>query len=154
MNQSKIKKPLSEKTVDELRAHIITLDGKGKEFKNSYLNELLRRVSAGRGKLMTEKLIHEDELPDDMTQKEYDEWYKKSYIPGGVGCRVGVRPEKSKYLVVSAEWLDAIEKKYHDIVYDINNPKESKEYIEAKGILAMVLAIKDKSQPFTPTEEN
>lgn len=33
--------------------------------------------------------MHEDELPADMPRKDYDEWFKRSWIPGGVGCRVG-----------------------------------------------------------------
>ena len=34
-------------------------------------------------------IMHEDELPADITAIEYSEWYKKSFIPGGVGVRVG-----------------------------------------------------------------
>jgi hypothetical protein len=33
--------------------------------------------------------MHEDDLPEDMTADEYDRWYEQSYVPGGVGCRVG-----------------------------------------------------------------
>jgi hypothetical protein len=33
--------------------------------------------------------MHEDELPDDMTSEEYSEWFDKSWIPDGIGCRVG-----------------------------------------------------------------
>ena len=42
------------------------------------------------------KLIHEDDLPEDMTQTEYDAWFETSYVPGGVGCRVGYWPLPGK----------------------------------------------------------
>jgi hypothetical protein len=35
-----------------------------------------------------ENLIFEDELPE-MTDEQYSDWYDKSFIPGGIGCRVG-----------------------------------------------------------------
>jgi len=41
---------------------------------------------------MPEKdLIHEDELPPDISQEDYDRWYAQSFVPDGVGCRVGPR---------------------------------------------------------------
>ncbi len=33
--------------------------------------------------------VHEDELPKSITDEQYAAWYKRSWIPGGVGCRVG-----------------------------------------------------------------
>lgn len=33
-------------------------------------------------------IMYEDDLPH-MTDEKYDEWYEKSFIPGGVGVRVG-----------------------------------------------------------------
>jgi hypothetical protein len=36
-------------------------------------------------------MMFEDELPDDMTNDDYDEWYKWSRVPDGVGCRMGPR---------------------------------------------------------------
>ena len=33
--------------------------------------------------------MHEDELPANLTDEQYAEWFAKSLIPGGVGCRVG-----------------------------------------------------------------
>lgn len=34
---------------------------------------------------------HEDELPDDMTNADYDEWFDLSYVDG---VRLGPRPER------------------------------------------------------------
>lgn len=44
-----------------------------------------RRKSSG----VPTEYMHEDELPEDIPQADYDEWYKRSYVPDGVGCRVG-----------------------------------------------------------------
>ena len=38
--------------------------------------------------------MFEDELPDDLTDLEYNLWFKKSYIPDGVGCRVGPKVKR------------------------------------------------------------
>lgn len=35
--------------------------------------------------------MHEDELPRNMSDEEYDAWYEHSHVPGWVGCRVGPR---------------------------------------------------------------
>jgi hypothetical protein len=35
--------------------------------------------------------IHEDELPSNMPKEDYDKWFAQSWIPDGVGCRVGPR---------------------------------------------------------------
>ena len=35
-----------------------------------------------------EAQVHEDELPP-MTDEQYDAWFALSYIPDGVGCRMG-----------------------------------------------------------------
>lgn len=32
--------------------------------------------------------VHEDELPA-MTDEQYDAWFAVSYVPDGVGCRIG-----------------------------------------------------------------
>lgn len=41
--------------------------------------------------------MHEDELPEDMPQADYDEWYARSFVPGGVGCRIGPKyPTEAK----------------------------------------------------------
>lgn len=40
---------------------------------------------------MTDELINEDELPTELSDYEYAQWFKHSFIPGGVGCRVGPR---------------------------------------------------------------
>ncbi|MCP4604514.1 MAG: site-specific DNA-methyltransferase [Proteobacteria bacterium] len=39
-------------------------------------------------------VVHEDDLPKDLPKAQYDNWFKTSYIPGGVGCRVGPRHGK------------------------------------------------------------
>ena len=36
-------------------------------------------------------LMNEDELPEDITDAEYSAWFARSFIPGGIGCRVGPR---------------------------------------------------------------
>lgn len=36
-----------------------------------------------------ERFMYEDDLPANMPRKDYDDWYAKSYVPGGVGVRVG-----------------------------------------------------------------
>jgi hypothetical protein len=33
--------------------------------------------------------MHEDQLPVNMPKEDYDKWYAQSWIPEGVGCRVG-----------------------------------------------------------------
>lgn len=33
--------------------------------------------------------MHEDELPENMPQSDYDEWYERSFVPDGLGVRVG-----------------------------------------------------------------
>lgn len=33
--------------------------------------------------------MHEDDLPVDMPQADYDKWYARSFVPDGIGCRVG-----------------------------------------------------------------
>lgn len=33
--------------------------------------------------------IHEDELPEDISEELYAAWFARSWVPGGVGCRVG-----------------------------------------------------------------
>lgn len=33
--------------------------------------------------------IHEDTLPDDMSDADYGEWFGRSFVPGNVGCRMG-----------------------------------------------------------------
>ena len=33
--------------------------------------------------------VHEDELPSGISQEDYDKWYAQSWVPDGVGCRVG-----------------------------------------------------------------
>ena len=33
--------------------------------------------------------IHEDELPNDLTDDEYEWWFKNSHVPDGVSCRMG-----------------------------------------------------------------
>ena len=35
------------------------------------------------------RMIFEDSLPDDLTDDEYNIWYEHSFVPDGVGCRVG-----------------------------------------------------------------
>ena len=35
------------------------------------------------------KVIHEDTLPEDISDELYAKWFALSYIPDGVGCRVG-----------------------------------------------------------------
>ena len=53
--------------------------------KTTHTNEL---DTGNRMKL--ESIMYEDELPDEMTQEQYDAWYEKSFILGGrVGVRVG-----------------------------------------------------------------
>ena len=42
--------------------------------------------------------VFEDELPEDMTDADYDEWYGFSCVPGNVGCRVGPPVERCKTL--------------------------------------------------------
>ena len=32
--------------------------------------------------------VHEDELPP-MTDEQYDSWFALSYLPNGIGCRIG-----------------------------------------------------------------
>ena len=34
-------------------------------------------------------VVYEDDLPDDMTDEQYENWYRTSYVPDGLGCRVG-----------------------------------------------------------------
>lgn len=53
-------------------------------------NSLTERLHAG-------PIMFEDDLPIDLTHAEYEKWYAKSFVPGGVGCRVGpVVVSKSK----------------------------------------------------------
>jgi hypothetical protein len=33
--------------------------------------------------------VHEDKLPEDFTDEDYNEWFKMSYILAIIGCRVG-----------------------------------------------------------------
>lgn len=40
--------------------------------------------------------MHEDDLPEDMPQADYDEWYEQSFVPDGVGCRVGPKYPKQE----------------------------------------------------------
>jgi hypothetical protein len=40
-------------------------------------------------RVMEGDLMHEDELPENMPQADYDKWYAQSFVPDGVGCRVG-----------------------------------------------------------------
>lgn len=47
--------------------------------------------------------IHEDTLPEDMSDEDYGEWFGRSFVPGGVGCRVGPPVQR----VVPAERLDS-----------------------------------------------
>lgn len=44
---------------------------------------------SGSGQEAERKYMHEDELPEDMPQADYDEWYKRSFVLDGVGGRVG-----------------------------------------------------------------
>ncbi len=37
----------------------------------------------------SERFINEDELPKSITDEQYAAWFKLSWIPDGVGCRVG-----------------------------------------------------------------
>jgi len=41
-----------------------------------------------RDELVCGEVVFEDELPEDMTDEEYDKWYETSYVPDGVGCRM------------------------------------------------------------------
>lgn len=34
-------------------------------------------------------LMFEDELPDNITDEEYAQWFQCSKVPNGVGCRIG-----------------------------------------------------------------
>lgn len=36
-------------------------------------------------------IMHEDELPREMTDAEYNAWYAHSHVPAWVGCRMGPR---------------------------------------------------------------
>ncbi len=38
---------------------------------------------------MGDQYINEDELPKSITDEQYAAWFKLSWIPDGVGCRVG-----------------------------------------------------------------
>lgn len=40
-------------------------------------------------------MMHEDELPEDMTDAEYDAWFAHSHVPDGVGCRMGPRGSRN-----------------------------------------------------------
>lgn len=39
----------------------------------------------------TQEQVHEDTLPESMTDAEYDAWYEHSGVQDGVGCRTGPR---------------------------------------------------------------
>lgn len=45
---------------------------------------------------MSNSLINEDELPTGLSDYEYAQWFKYSFISGGVGCRVGPRLVKRR----------------------------------------------------------
>lgn len=36
-------------------------------------------------------IMHEDELPRNMTDRQYNQWFQHSHVPGWVGCRMGPR---------------------------------------------------------------
>ena len=40
---------------------------------------------------LTMPQVHEDDLPD-MTDEQYAAWFEVSYVPDGVGCRMGPKP--------------------------------------------------------------
>lgn len=41
-------------------------------------------------------MMFEDELPEDMTDAEYDTWFENSHVPDGVGCRMGPAWDKGQ----------------------------------------------------------
>ncbi len=45
---------------------------------------------------MTNSLINEDELPTELSDYEYAQWFKHSFVPDGGGCRVGPRVIKKR----------------------------------------------------------
>lgn len=47
--------------------------------------------------------IHEDTLPEDMSDADYGEWFGRSFVPGNVGCRVGPPVQR----IASAETMDS-----------------------------------------------
>lgn len=38
-------------------------------------------------------LIHEDDLPEKISDEQYAKWFAVSFIPDGVGCRMGPKLE-------------------------------------------------------------
>lgn len=62
----------------------------------AFMNGQIRSAVNPSDGTRTVPTMHEDELPDDMTDAEYKQWFENSYVPDGVGCRVGpvfIRPD-------------------------------------------------------------
>lgn len=76
--------------------------------------------------------MHEDELPADMPKEDYDKWYEQSWIPNGVGCRVGPRyPFESAQVAVEAAAEEIID-------MDINGRYDPYDPHNRQAIIAII----------------
>ncbi len=46
-------------------------------------------VSAPSKRWHAVPMMFEDDLPETISDEDYDEWYRNSHVPDGVGCRMG-----------------------------------------------------------------